>query len=468
MNPLADTIAALATPPGEGGIAVIRVSGPDAITCVDRTFRAKAPLRTAATHTAHVGEIVDAENRILDQVVCLVFRAPHSYTGEETVEVSCHGGTFVSNRVLQAILAAGTRHARPGEFTQRAFLNGKMDLSQAEAVADLIHAHSDMAHRASIEQLRGSVLQSVDALRRQLMDAAGLIELELDFVDEGYEFKDKDVLRTQLTQTVARLEELASTYRYGRIWREGIHVVIAGSPNVGKSSLLNALLNADRAIVTDIPGTTRDFIDESINLDGITCRLTDTAGLRLTDDPVEREGVDRAVRLSDKADIVLFVLDQSRPIAEEEFTWLRKLIKEGGDFRRNAVIVLNKCDLPSAPPAKVEALLNSLPHLNVVRLSARTGKGVSDLKKAIAGLVQSGIAGKAPETVVVTNARHYQAIVQARSRLHLCLGSLEEGRSGEFIAVDLRAALENLGEIVGAVTTDDILNNIFARFCIGK
>ncbi len=468
MNPLSDTIAALATPPGEGGIAVIRVSGPDALNLVDRSFRGKVTLPSVVSHTAHVGEIVDGKHLVLDQVVCLVFRGPHSYTGEDTVEVSCHGGTFVSQRVLQAILDSGARHARPGEFTQRAFLNGRMDLSQAEAVADLIHAHSDMAHRASIQQLRGSVLQSVDALRRQLMDTAGLIELELDFVDDGYEFKDKDVLRSQLTQTIARIDELASTYRYGRIWREGVHIVIAGSPNVGKSSLLNALLNADRAIVTDIPGTTRDFIDESINLDGITCRLTDTAGLRLTEDPVEREGVDRAVRLSDEADIVLFVLDQSRAIADEELTWLRKLIKEGGSVRRKSIVVLNKTDIPSAPSAKVDALLNSLPHLNIVRLSARTGEGLRGLKKAVVTIVRAGMVGPAQETVVVTNSRHFHALTQAKSRLELCLDSLDQGRSGEFIAVDLRAALENLGEIVGAVTTDDILNNIFARFCIGK
>lgn len=468
MNLLTDTIAAVATPPGEGGIAVIRVSGPNAITIADDCFRGRRTLGSVPTHTAHAGEIVSVGGTPVDQVICTVFRAPHSYTGEETVEVSCHGGVLVTQLVLETLLASGARHARPGEFTQRAFLNGRMDLSQAEAVADLIHAHSDMAHRASIQQLRGSLLKSVEALRQQLMDSASLIELELDFVDDGYEFKDKRLLLSQIENTVARLDELASSYRFGRVWREGVSVVITGSPNVGKSSLLNALLNTERAIVTDIPGTTRDFIEESVNLEGIQFRLTDTAGLRTAQDPIETEGVDRAVHLSAEADIVLFVLDQSKAMTQEEARWLRLHARERGPFRKNTIIILNKSDLLPHPDSLPTRLLDLLPRMSVLRVSATSGAGLHDLKATLTDLVKSGTRSADIEKVIVTNSRHYDALTRAKAHLELCRASLNEGRSGEFVAIDLRTALDCLGEITGVVTTEDILNNIFSRFCIGK
>jgi tRNA modification GTPase len=467
MSTLADTIAAVATPPGEGGIAVIRVSGSDAIAVVDRRFAGRISLATAASHTAHVGELHNASSIMLDQVVCTLFRAPHSYTGEDVVEVGCHGGTLVTRRVLEALMESGARHARPGEFTQRAFLNGRMDLSQAEAVADLIHAHSDLAHQTSVEQLRGNLLHTVEALRKRLLDSASMIELELDFAEEGYEFKDRSDFSRQVEESIARIDELSSTYRFGRVWREGVSVVIAGLPNVGKSSLLNSLLNADRAIVTDIPGTTRDFIEESLLVDGVQFRLTDTAGVRETPDPVESEGVLRSRRLIEQSDLVLFMLDQSRPLTVKEVNWVRKIL-DSRSRGEGTIFVLNKSDLGTAPGDDIKEFLNSVPNRLVVRTSARTGAGLDELKKTLVNSLTHTTLRPSESSPVVTNSRHHDALLRARSRLDLCLKSLDEARSGEFVAIDLRSALEALGEIIGVVTTEDILNNIFSRFCIGK
>jgi tRNA modification GTPase len=341
-----------------------------------------------------------------------------------------------------------------------------MDLSQAEAVADLIHAHSDAAHRASLQQLRGSVLRSVEVLRQQLLDSCSMIELELDFSEDHYEFKDKSELDGQMRATIARVQELASTFRHGRVMREGVRTVIAGAPNVGKSSLLNALLNEDRAIVTAIPGTTRDFIEESMNIRGIEFRLIDTAGIRETSDEVEREGVERSTSLIEHADIVLYLLDHSRPIFPTELEWIGKLHethKEG-----EIILVINKKDLPSGLDAKGMAFLNSLSRLRVISTSTHSGIGLDDLKTTM--IQAAGIVEHVPgdSSVIVTNSRHHNALVRASTRLEMALGSLEENRSGEFISLDLRAALDHLGEIIGVVTTDDILNSIFSRFCIGK
>ena len=461
------TIAAVATPPGEGGIAVIRMSGPDAVAMADRRFAGRTTLAGALTQTAHVGEIRDASGAAVDQVVCTIFRAPHSYTGEDVIEVSCHGGVLVTRRVLESLLSAGARHARPGEFTERAFLNGRMDLSQAEAVADLIHARSDLAHRASLEQLRGALLQSAESLRKRLVDSASLIELELDFAEEGYEFKDKAEFLRQVGEAVLAVDELLATYRYGRIWRDGVGVVIAGAPNVGKSSLLNALLNEERAIVTEVPGTTLDFIEESVSINGIQFRLTDTAGVRRTDDPVETEGVKRSRTLIERADILLFVLDGSRTPSGEEADWIREVqrVRKGGT---GLVFVLNKSDLPAPKPASFNEILNSAAAADVVHTSATTGSGLSGLKRLLVAQVASVPLQVGEASVVVTNARHFDALSRARTRLSHCLKSLEEERSGEFVAVDLRAAIDDLGEIIDIVTSDDILDSVFSRFCIGK
>lgn len=461
-----DTIAATATPSGEGGIAVIRLSGSEAIAIADRCFHGRSALGSCDTHTAHFGEIRNAVGEVIDQVVCTLFRAPHSYTGEETVEISCHGGSLVTRRVLETALSAGARHARPGEFTQRAFLNGRMDLSQAEAVADLIHAHSDAAHKTSLDQLKGSLLHSVESLRNDLLESCSRIELELDFAEDGYEFEDKTELVRQLESSIHRIRELASTFRYGRVVREGIATIIAGAPNVGKSSLLNALLNQDRAIVTPIPGTTRDFIEESVNIRGIEFKLTDTAGIHETDDVVEIEGVQRATSLLEKGDVVLFVMDSSRPLTPNETSLITMITRRRGN--RGVIFVSNKTDIPAGMGANDTAFLNSLERSCVVSISARTGSGIESLKEMMERA--AGIVEFQPEefSVVVTNVRHHDALVRALSRLELALHSLNEGRSGEFTSLDLRAALESLGEIIGVVTTDDILNSIFSRFCIGK
>jgi len=461
-----DTIAAIATPPGEGGIAVIRISGPESIPIAASRFAGKDDLRDAASHTAHFGEIRSASGISIDQVVALVFRAPHSYTGEDIVELSCHGGTLVTRRVLEAVLAAGARHAKPGEFTQRAFLNGKLDLSQAEAVADLIHAHSDAAHRASLDQLRGSVLRSVEQMRAQLIQSSSLIELELDFAEEGYEFQDPKTLLGQLEVSVARIRELASTFKFGRVWREGVATVIAGEPNVGKSSLLNALLNEERAIVTQVPGTTRDFIEESLSIEGVEFRLIDTAGLRDSRDPVESEGILRSQKLLASSDLVLFVLDASRPFQNDSIERLKQV--RDADPDRIVLVVLNKIDLARSPEKEAELKTNGFPPSRVLCVSARTGEGLNRLQEAMLGAASSVSPKPAEGSVVVTNSRHHDALVRAANRLEMALQTLREGKSGEFVAVDLRGALNDLGEIIGVVTTDDILNSVFSRFCIGK
>jgi tRNA modification GTPase len=458
-----DTIAAVATPPGEGGLAVIRVSGPEAITIVARRFSGRVSLTGAASHTAHVGELCNAAGVAIDQTVCTLFRAPHSYTGEEVVEVSCHGGVLVTRRVLESLIETGARHARPGEFTERAFLNGRIDLSQAEAVADLIHARSDLARHASLAQLRGSLFRVVESLRKRLLDSASLIELELDFIEEGYEFKDRSEFLRQIGEALGSIDGLLGSYRYGRIWREGVSVVIAGTPNVGKSSLLNALLNEERAIVTDIPGTTRDSIEESISIEGIQFRLTDTAGVRHTIDPVEREGVQRSRALIKNAEIVLFMLDNSRAISKEEEHWISEIRMER-KRGEGLLFVLNKSDL--LPVA--HSLLNSEGDARVVHTSAKTGSGLAELKRLLVAQVSTVPLHPEDSSPVVTNSRHFDALVRAKEHLAHCLASLNENRSSEFVAVDLRLAIEDLGEIIGVVTSEDILNNIFSRFCIGK
>ncbi len=464
MKYLEDTIAAISTAIGEAGISVIRISGKDAIEVADRVFRGKRKLKEVKSHTAHYGSIVDSAGRVVDYVVATVFRAPHSYTGEDTVEISCHGGIFVTRKVLEAILEAGARLAQPGEFTKRAFLNGKIDLSQAEAIADLIRSVTDLAYQSSLSQLEGSLSRKIKKMRDDLINLCSLVELELDFADEDLEFVDKPELANRIKSAIEEIDELIETFKYGKIYREGIKVVIAGKPNAGKSSLLNALLNENRAIVSDIPGTTRDIIEESLNIDGVLFRVIDTAGLRETYDIIEQEGVRRAEEQLKRADMILLVIDSIDEITESDIRLYHRVLNLAMNESKKCIIVFNKVDLLNGKEVQAERIANNFP---VVRISALTGVGLDKLKKIMVEQSFGGV-NKTEASVVVTNVRHRDALVKARQSLLYALKSLEEGMPGDLVAVDLRAGLNHLGEIIGEVTTDDILNNIFSKFCIGK
>lgn len=453
-----DTIAAISTPPGVGGIAVLRVSGSEAVAVVERQFRPSGALAGAASHTAHVGFLVDEHGARVDQVVCTVFLAPHSYTGEDVVEVSCHGGSLTSRSALDILVAAGARIAQPGEFTKRAFLNGKMDLAQAEAVADLIQARSEAARRTSLEQLTGRLSSAVHEVRQSLIDAVGLLELELDFAEDGYEFLDRKQVRSLLTSADASLGRLLESYRAGKVYRDGVKLVLTGAPNSGKSSLLNALLRESRAIVAEIPGTTRDVIEEALSIGGVLFRVVDTAGLRQTSDPVEREGVERAHDQLRTADVVVWVIDQLAPVFPTA-----EAVKSIGSS--HLILALNKSDLaPSAKPKPP----NDLAVQRSLRISALTGEGLQALEDEMLAVAVGGARSESPEGSTITNARHHDILTRASRSLTLAMESLEGGKTGEFLAVDIRDSLNALGELTGEITTDDIMDSVFSRFCIGK
>ncbi|MGD0337324.1 MAG: tRNA uridine-5-carboxymethylaminomethyl(34) synthesis GTPase MnmE [Bacteroidota bacterium] len=455
-----DIVAAIATPIGEGGISVIRVSGKGACGVVDRIFKGRHTLGSAATHTAHFGTISGNDGKVIDQVIATVFHSPHSYTGEETVELGCHGGVYVTRQILNAVIDNGCRHAQPGEFTKRAFLNGRIDLVQAEAIADLIHAGSEAARKNSIEQLEGRLSRELRELREELIRITGLLELELDFVEEDIELTSKSEIGKFIGQEIQRIEKLVDSYKNGRIYRDGVKSVIVGRPNSGKSSLLNALLRHDRAIVSIVPGTTRDTIEENIMIDGILFRITDTAGLRQAIDYVEQEGIARAEKEIQKADIIILVADLTLTITE---------INESiNDFiEKTAVIVaLNKKDL--LEEKEIEMILKKLKNqyqLPIIPVSAKMGLGIDELEKQMVSNIH---LVSSEGSITLTNARHRDALVRGRESLKLALQSTESNLSDELIVIDLRAALNSIGEIIGETTTDDILNRIFSSFCIGK
>lgn len=435
-----DTIAAVSTPPGEGAIALIRISGPEAGTILAKVFQPAVPTPRRAIH----GQIVE-EGRIVDHVLVTAFQAPASYTGEDMVEIGCHGGILLAAHVLEIVLRNGARAAGPGEFTQRAFLNGKLDLTQAEAVMDLIRARTPLAMRAAAEQLQGRLGDEISAIRADLLETVAHLEAWIDFPEEGIDPAAGEDLQKKISFCAARVERLLSTAESGRVLREGVRVAIVGRPNAGKSSLLNRLLGMERAIVSPVPGTTRDTIEESACLQGILFRLTDTAGLRETDDPIEREGVDRALRIIDQADLVLHILDVSTEFNEPE-------------LHEREILVANKCDL--------------LPHGTklpdkAVRISAKSGDG-------LAGLVEVMIretCGRhlsSGQSLAAVNARHKTLLESAASSLRAAGALIRAGEPPELPAIELRAALESVGQIVGAADTEEILGEIFSRFCIGK
>jgi len=434
-----DTIAALSTPPGEGAIAVVRISGPDALALASKIFRGPE----LQPRTATFGRIVSG-NEIVDEVIATIFAAPASYTGEHMVEISCHGGVIVSARVLQAVLQAGARAAGPGEFTQRAFLNGKMDLTQAEAVMDLIRAQTPLAARAAAEQLRGRIGAEIMTIREALLDIVAHVEAYIDFPDEDIDPDTGAALRMRMNAARKRIAKLLATADEGRILREGVRLAICGRPNAGKSSLLNRLLGYDRAIVSPLPGTTRDTIEEVLNLHGIPFRVTDTAGLRETPDAVEREGVRRAREAVSNADIVVRVIDAADPDAPDD-----------PPATENEIVVLNKIDTSSFRTSHF-----SFP------ISCLTGEGIDALVDAISSRVRHG--QPMGDSFAAINARHQACLHRAAESLDTAMERFAAGAEPEFVAVDLRAALDAAGQVVGVTDTDDILGRIFGAFCIGK
>ncbi|MEM7485803.1 MAG: tRNA uridine-5-carboxymethylaminomethyl(34) synthesis GTPase MnmE [Bacteroidota bacterium] len=452
-----DTIIALATPSGTGAIAVIRVSGPSAITISDTVFQSikGRKLVQQKSHTIHLGHIIE-NDKILDKVLVSIFKAPHSYTGDNIVEISCHGSPYIQQQVIQLFLRQGCRAATAGEFTLRAFLNGKMDLSQAEAVADLIASDSAAAHEVAIQQMRGGFSNEIQQLREELLNFASLIELELDFSQEDVEFADRSEFNALLNRISEVLKKLIDSFALGNVVKNGIPVAIVGEPNVGKSTLLNTLLNEERAIVSDIAGTTRDTVEDQISLGGINFRFIDTAGIRKTKDVVEQIGIQRTFEKIEKARLIIFIFD-SPDFDRSELRSIQKMYPN-----KEILPICNKVD--ALDTQQIDLLKKEIP--DVMFLSAKHGTGISSLEEKLLSLVDSGALSG--DQTIVTNNRHYDALLKALEEIQKVKEGMEIGLASDLMAIDIRQALFHLGEITGSVTTDDLLGNIFSNFCIGK
>lgn len=462
-----DTIVALATPSGAGAIAIIRLSGMDAIPLADSCFKSvvnQKKLSLQKTHTIHLGHIIDGAKTI-DEVLVSVFKNPNSYTGEDVVEVSCHGSNYIQQEIIQLFLRKGCRMATAGEFTLRAFLNGKLDLSQAEAVADLISSDNEASHQIAMQQMRGGFSSEIAKLREELLNFASLIELELDFTEEDVEFADRTQFK-DLTQRISFvLKRLIDSFAVGNVIKNGIPVAIVGEPNVGKSTLLNTLLNEERAIVSDIAGTTRDTIEDEISIGGIGFRFIDTAGIRETTDTIEGLGIERTFAKINDSQVVIYLFDSSK-ILNSEFK-IQNSVNEIEKIKNKyplkpLVIVANKVD--KLDENHIKAILNEIPQIHF--LSAKKGDGVEALKDKILSFVNTGALRN--NDTIVTNSRHYDSLLKALDEIDKVKKGLETGLSGDLLAIDIRQALYHFGEITGQVTNDELLGNIFANFCIGK
>ncbi|WP_299821534.1 tRNA uridine-5-carboxymethylaminomethyl(34) synthesis GTPase MnmE [uncultured Pontibacter sp.] len=451
-----DTIVAVATAPGVGAIAVIRLSGPDAISITNTVFKGKDLLKQAS-HTIHFGTIRD-EGKVLDEVLVSLFVGPHSYTKENVVEISCHGSDFIVQQIVKLLLKHGARLANAGEFTKRAFLNGQFDLAQAEAVADLISSDSALSHEVAMKQMRGGFSQEIKRLRAELVHFASMIELELDFGEEDVEFADREQLRTLILNIQRIIRELLKSFELGNVIKNGVPTVIVGKPNAGKSTLLNKLLNEEKAIVSDVPGTTRDFIEDELNIDGITFRFIDTAGLRETTDKVEAIGVERTMQKLGQSSLIIYLFDVTELTPDDVQAELEKLNPK----KLPLVAVANKID--QASPA-ILAAFESIN--NLVQISAAEGANLENLKQALVDKVNLGKLNTQTQTIV-TNLRHVDSLNKTYAALDDVLNGLALGMSGDLVAADIRRALYSLGEITGEITTDDLLDNIFTKFCIGK
>lgn len=489
-----DTIAAPATAAG-GALCVVRVSGPRAIDICDTIFRGRTTLAAAKTASAHYGSIADTTAGVIDEAIVTIFRAPHSYTGEDSVEISVHGSSYVVRALMQALARAGARPARAGEFTRRAFLAGRMDLAQAEAVADMIASSSRAAHAVAATQMRGAYSHELQELRRQLLDITSLLELELDFSEEDVEFADRTQLDTLLRRTRDKVAALARSFALGNALKEGVAVAIVGSPNVGKSTLLNRLAGEERAMVSDIAGTTRDTVEARINIDGVDYRFIDTAGVHQTDDKLELMGIDRTRQALEKARMVLWITTADEPCSNigskirsnvgsnvgnpsghnahnapdtEAALKAEFAATTGIELAPEQILyrIINKIDLHSYTDNSSAATAEGTEDKYTIRLSAKTGEGIRTLVAALSRSVDATAAYRGE--AIVTNQRHYHALCEALTALDAALDGLQHGLTSELLSEDIRAAINHLGEITGEITSDDILQNIFSKFCIGK
>jgi tRNA modification GTPase len=452
-----DTIVALATPPGVGAIGVIRLSGNKSLEIANELFPSK-DLLLQVSHSLHVGYLKEGD-RVLDEVVIALYKAPKSYTGEDVVEVSCHGSPFIQEQIIQAFLSKGSRLAKPGEFTQRAFLNGKLDLTQAEGVADLIASNSETARRSALHNLRGGFRNDLKILRDRLLSFSALIELELDFSQEDLEFADRPQLNALIDEAQKTTHSLLQSFRLGNVIKNGVQVAIVGKPNAGKSTLLNTLLNENRAIVSEIAGTTRDTIEEVLNIGGILFRLVDTAGIRShSNDIIESMGVGKSLEKMKQADVVLYLFDSGTT----EVTELSRVISDLELEKFNFIAVANKIDLETEE--KIRKLYAGFP--NILFISAKENRYIEALKEKLVDMVQKGTAST--EGTIVTNTRHFEALQELSKSLYDVRKGLDEKISGDLLALDIRHSLHYIGEITGEITGEDQLDYIFGKFCIGK
>ncbi|WP_396210626.1 tRNA uridine-5-carboxymethylaminomethyl(34) synthesis GTPase MnmE [Flavobacterium sp.] len=462
-----ETIVALATPSGAGAIAIIRLSGKDALTIAAQVFDSVSgkDITQQKSHTLHLGHIVD-DTKVLDQVLLSIFKGPNSYTGEHVVEISCHGSVFIQQQIIQLLLRKGAKMAQAGEFTLRAFLNGKLDLSQAEAVADLIASDNEASHQIAMQQMRGGFSNEIAKLREELLNFASLIELELDFAEEDVEFADRTAFHELINRIEFVLKRLIDSFSVGNVIKNGIPVAIVGEPNVGKSTLLNALLNEERAIVSDIAGTTRDTIEDELVINGICFRFIDTAGIRETKDVVESIGIQKTFEKIEQAQVVILLLD-AKELQISGLKFQVEIEKIKNKFpQKPLVVILNKVDLLSIN--EVETIRQELETLNLKleTISAKQKVGIDELKNTLLSFVNTG-ALRNNETIV-TNTRHYDSLLKALEEIQKVKWGLDSGISSDLMAIDIRSALFFFGEITGEVTNDELLGNIFANFCIGK
>lgn len=456
-----DTICAVATPIGEGGVAIIRISGENALNIASKIFvpKNKCDIKNMKTYTMRYGNILDLKNEeIIDEVILSYMKAPSSYTGENVVEINCHGGVVSTNSVLNEIIKAGARLAEPGEFTKRAFLNGRIDLSQAEAVMDIITAKTELSMKAAMLQSKGALSREISDLRKYLLNVLALIEYAVDFTEDDEDIVDDSLIlqiKDGVNKTIVKIKDLLENADEGKIIRDGLNIVIVGKPNVGKSSLLNALLREKRAIVTDVPGTTRDVIEEYINLDGIPVRITDTAGIRDTEDVVEKIGVEKSKEKIEEADLIILMLDTSRDMDEDDRIIINK-IKD-----KKYIVLLNKVDLDARIS---QDIINKLS--NKISISAKTGKGIDDLKKEIKKLFFNGEINS--ESLIISNSRHKQALYRALENCDAALNKVNANEYLDLISIYITSAMKALGEITGDELEEDLLNKIFSEFCVGK
>ncbi|MEY8737966.1 tRNA uridine-5-carboxymethylaminomethyl(34) synthesis GTPase MnmE [Lactobacillus sp. AN1001] len=455
-----DTIAAIATPPGEGAISIVRLSGDDAVTIANQVFKGK-DLTKVSSHTINYGHFIDPKTReIIDEVMVSVLRAPKTFTREDTIEINCHGGIVPTNKILQVLLTNGARLAEPGEFTKRAFLHGRIDLAQAESVMDLIRAKTDRSMKAALNQLDGNLSQLIKNLRQEILDVLAQVEVNIDYPEyDDVEEMTSKLLREKAIDVRAKIEQLLVTARQGKILREGLATALVGRPNVGKSSLLNHLLHEDKAIVTDIAGTTRDVIEEYVNVRGVPLKLVDTAGIRETDDMVEKIGVERSRQAIDRSDLVMLLLNASEPLTTEDIELLQLT------QAKKRIIVLNKMDLE--PKLDLNELYQYVDKAEVLKTSVLKNEGISELEEHIAALFYGGIENS-QTTVLVTNARHIALLEQAKAALESVLTGLDQELPVDLVQIDMTRAWELLGEITGDSYQDELLDQLFSQFCLGK